>query len=287
MDLRIVTGGVDRIYVTSNGQVGIGTASPQEKLEVRGKGRFTDYSNAMKYLEVGYNGTNGMINFESDESDDALLINYFSGRDVVIGNISSGNLIANKDVQVNGKVGIGTSSPADKLHVKGNGIFEGIGETKLWAINGVLGYGFGIDANGVGHIWKDFNNPSSVMSFDGNGRVYVGDKKQVTGQHTDALFTVYGKGVFTRCIVTQVNWADYVFNENYSLKSIEEVEMYIKKHKHLPGIPDNKQIQAEGIDIGKISSLQMEKIEELYLYIIYLKKEIERLKSKINHEDEK
>jgi hypothetical protein len=59
-----------------------------------------------------------------------------------------------------------------------------------------------------------------------------------------------------------------------------EVENFIKKNNHLPGIPSAKTIEANGINVGEMQKLQMQKIEELTLYIIELKKEIEKLKAK-------
>jgi hypothetical protein len=70
---------------------------------------------------------------------------------------------------------------------------------------------------------------------------------------------------------------DYVFAKNYTLKSLDEVEDFIKKNNHLPGIPSAKTIETNGLSVGEMQKMQMEKIEELTLYIIELKKEIEKL----------
>ncbi|PVW16533.1 hypothetical protein DDV96_04605 [Marixanthomonas spongiae] len=81
------------------------------------------------------------------------------------------------------------------------------------------------------------------------------------------------------------DWADYVFENNYRLRSLSELEKYIKKNKHLPGVPSAKKLEKEGIDVGKMQAKQMEKIEELTLYVISLKKEIEVLKSKLDNDE--
>ncbi|MBI2721092.1 MAG: hypothetical protein HYX39_02840 [Bacteroidetes bacterium] len=83
-------------------------------------------------------------------------------------------------------------------------------------------------------------------------------------------------------IVTQQQWADYVFEKNYRLNNLDELESYIKEHKHLPNIPSAKEIQEQGVSIGEMSKLQMEKIEELTLYVIQLKNELELLKKQVN-----
>jgi hypothetical protein len=75
-------------------------------------------------------------------------------------------------------------------------------------------------------------------------------------------------------------WPDYVFEKGYIPKSLEAVEEYITKHKHLPGIPDAKSLETEacGLDIAYMQGLQMEKIEEIYLHLIELGKEVKELK---------
>jgi hypothetical protein len=77
-------------------------------------------------------------------------------------------------------------------------------------------------------------------------------------------------------------YTDYVFDENYELRSIREVEQYIKTHKHLPGIPSAKEAESEeGVNLGELQRKMLEKIEEMMLYIIELKNENEALKSEI------
>jgi len=89
---------------------------------------------------------------------------------------------------------------------------------------------------------------------------------------------VDGKVICTELLVRLVpNWPDYVFNKNYKLPGLHEVEDFINKYQHLPGIPSAKDLEKNGLNIGEMQKMQMEKIEELTLYIIELKKEIEKL----------
>ena len=74
-------------------------------------------------------------------------------------------------------------------------------------------------------------------------------------------------------------WPDYVFEDNYSLKSLKEVEEYIAKHKHLPGVPSAKKIEQDGLNLGDMDAMLLEKIEELTLYVIELEKELNALKN--------
>ena len=74
---------------------------------------------------------------------------------------------------------------------------------------------------------------------------------------------------------------DYVFDEEYGLKSLAEVEAYIKANSHLPNIPSAKEVETNGQDVGAMQLKLLEKIEELTLYMIELKKENQAQKDRI------
>jgi hypothetical protein len=89
-------------------------------------------------------------------------------------------------------------------------------------------------------------------------------------------------------VKTSADWADYVFDENYLLMPLNEVEQFVKQNNHLPGVPSAKTLIAEGgIDVNKMFAKQMEKIEELTLYVIELKKQNESLQQKIINIEQK
>jgi len=77
------------------------------------------------------------------------------------------------------------------------------------------------------------------------------------------------------------NAADYVFDENYDLKSLSEVESYVNEHKHLPGIPSAADMAENGMSVAAMSNMLLEKVEELTLHMIQLKKENEALKAEV------
>jgi hypothetical protein len=70
--------------------------------------------------------------------------------------------------------------------------------------------------------------------------------------------------------------------KTYELLTIEEVDKYIQKNGHLPNIPKASEVEENGLNLGEINKKLMEKVEELTLYIIQLKKEIEQIKTKVN-----
>jgi hypothetical protein len=96
--------------------------------------------------------------------------------------------------------------------------------------------------------------------------------------------SVNGKMVAEEVLVElNSTWPDYVFDSAYQLKPIEEVAAFITKNKHLPGLPSQQQMhQAGTVPLGEMNRKLLEKVEELTLYIIELKKEMELLKAKSN-----
>lgn len=81
-------------------------------------------------------------------------------------------------------------------------------------------------------------------------------------------------------VIADVPNSDDVFEQDYDLKPLEEVEAFIQEHKHLPEVPSAQTFKEEGYKVGEMDDLLLRKVEELTLYIIELKKEIEELKAK-------
>jgi hypothetical protein len=74
------------------------------------------------------------------------------------------------------------------------------------------------------------------------------------------------------------SWADFVFKPDYQLPPLNELESYINTNQHLPGVPSEAEVQKDGIDVADMNKRILQKVEELTLYIIRLKKEIDQLK---------
>ena len=74
--------------------------------------------------------------------------------------------------------------------------------------------------------------------------------------------------------------ADFVFDEDYNLLDLNEVESFIKENKHLPEIPSAEEMEASGVNMAEMNKLLLQKIEELTLYLIEKQDEIERLQNK-------
>lgn len=109
------------------------------------------------------------------------------------------------------------------------------------------------------------------MRINSNGFIGIG-----TAKPTYEL-TVKGTIGARKVKVTQETWADFVFRPDYNLPSLKEVEDHIAEHQHLPGIPSEKEVRENGVDVGDMDAKLLQKIEELTLYIIELNKKIEKL----------
>jgi hypothetical protein len=79
--------------------------------------------------------------------------------------------------------------------------------------------------------------------------------------------------------VTLTGWSDFVFDDHYNLPSLYAVESYIQKNKHLPGVPSESKVISEGINLGKMDSILLQKIEELTLHLIEMNKRLDALET--------
>lgn len=77
------------------------------------------------------------------------------------------------------------------------------------------------------------------------------------------------------------DWADFVFEEDYDLPRLREIENYIRKEGHLPGVPSTEEVRTNGVQLGEMQKLLLQKIEELTLHLIAQEKEIQSLKERL------
>ena len=78
------------------------------------------------------------------------------------------------------------------------------------------------------------------------------------------------------------NTADFVFEDNYHLRDLTEVEAFIKTNKHLPEIPSAAEMEEVGVNLAEMNKLLLMKVEELTLYSIQLEKEVKRQKAEVS-----
>ena len=137
-------------------------------------------------------------------------------------------------------------------------------------------------------IFGDFANDilklHGKVGIGGNSSVNFGNFPTTAGAVNVSNYNLFVKGgILTEevRISLQSTWADYVFNKDYNLLSLKDVESFINKNGHLPNVPSAQQVKEEGIALGEMTKIQQEKIEELTLYLIKQNKEIEELKEQV------
>ena len=125
------------------------------------------------------------------------------------------------------------------------------------------------------------NGLTSKTYNHGDGNLFVRGRIGIGTTSLQSELTVNGTITAKEVKVTLEGWPDYVFGDTYRLIPLDELKQYIEIHKSLPGVPTEKEVAANGMNVGKMQSTLLEKIEELTLYMIELKQENENLKKRI------
>ncbi|WP_350284676.1 hypothetical protein [uncultured Croceitalea sp.] len=182
-----------------------------------------------------------------------------------------------------GKVGVGTTTPYDKLEVRDGRIRISRGNDRMFLsvddVNSKSQISFGDDLNDrlafYFDFWQGTAQDKEVMSVHANGRVGIGTNLSTP----DAKLTVKGD-IHAEEVKVDLNvpGPDYVFKEGYDLKTLEEVQNHIETKGHLPNIPSAAEMEANGIELGEMNMKLLKKIEELMLYTLQQQEQIDRLK---------
>ncbi len=186
-------------------------------------------------------------------------------------------------------VNVPTPNTPMEFTVKGQQIIYGQEASLLFGgvNNTTVGWGeYGIEYNvweGGLNFWKPNGSngfKNWVLFLKDDGRVGIGTKDLTKGY----LLTVAGGINAREVLVTADAGADFVFQKGFQLKSLPEVENYVKTNKHLPDVPSAAEMQKNGLNMGEFQIKLLQKVEELTLYVIEQQKEIEALKAKVGKE---
>ncbi|WP_394200850.1 hypothetical protein [Shewanella waksmanii] len=274
------------LYVDSNGHIGVKTNAPLVDIHVKEGNTPT--------LRLEQDGSAG---FTSQSWDVAGNEAGFFIRDVTNSSnlpfrIKPGAPSNSIFVNGNGDVGLGTDAPAASLHIRNS-----ISPTALRIENPLYGDSFVVDNNG--NLGSGTLEPSANVDIENVGEVKVelndtstGDNGQwsiiaANDSNANPGFSITRHGSGTREFRIDssgnvyVNAAlvhpDYVFEKDYPLMPISELEAFINEKKHLPEIPSANNVNTSGLNLSALPQQILKKVEELTLYTIEQDKQIKHL----------
>lgn len=265
---------INALKIIPNGNIGIGTTSPREKLHVNGN----------TYVK-------GNVQLFANEGDGESGTAYLQARDksnnsnigLQLRSQNSGNFINALKISPNGNIGIGITSPTEKLEVQGN-ITTASGSNMLLK-QGTLSDNTGLYL--IGDRDDNSENEDIIFGFDGDSRESIQEKMRLTDEGYLGIGTnipsekleVLGKIKASSFVTSLQSFPDYVFNPSYTKRSLPAMEAYVNQHRHLPNMPSEKEIIETGLDIPEVVTKSVENIEEIYLHLIELEKRVKTLEA--------
>ncbi len=256
------------IYIDGGGRVGIGTSQTNENM-----------------LAVAGEITATYFHGNGSQLTDIEGINL--GNHIMTQNLLTAGHWINSDTDLNqgifidggGRVGIGTSQTNENMLAVAGDItatyFHGNGSQ----LTGIEGDNLGnhiMTQNLLtnGHWINSDTDEDQGIFIDVGGNVGIG-----TEQTDDYTLAVAGNIRANEVMIMHLDdWYDCVFEDDYELPSLADIEVYVKQNKHLPGIPSEEEVMQEGINLGEMNAILLKKVEELTLHLIKQQKEIDALK---------
>ncbi|BDW91214.1 hypothetical protein MACH07_00460 [Flagellimonas marinaquae] len=294
----------------SSGNVGIGTNTPNYELDIAGTLNATNIlvnGTPLENSSSPWTTTGSDISFTTGDVDVATL----NATEILLNGttlVSSPWIVSGNDLSyTSGNIGIGTAASGYALDVAGtinatnflvNGSPLSSGSSPWTTSGNDISYatgnvgigtaasGYALDVAGTINATNflvngaPLSSGSSPWTTSGNDISYATGNVGIGTSNTQGyMFAVAGSMVAESVKVElEGNWPDFVFEKNYTLLSLKEVEAFINKNGHLPNVPSAEEIKNNGIDLGEMDATLLQKIEELTLHSIQQQKEIESLK---------
>ncbi|MTI29636.1 shufflon system plasmid conjugative transfer pilus tip adhesin PilV [Xanthovirga aplysinae] len=284
-----VGGSGSRFLVETDGDVGIGVTAPEANLDVRKNTikfatadnkahTWLPFTNGEVYITGNADGSgDGSIHFRTYGS------NTYSEKMVIKGdgNVGIGTTTASIDLAIgdsdtglqqqgDGKLAIYTNN-TERIRIDNAG-HVGIGTSSTVIDLAIGDSDTGLQQQGDGKL-AIYTNNAERLRVDNAGNVGIG--KTIPSEKLDVAGNIKADGV----ILNVGSFPDYVFEEEYKLMPLSEVEAHIEEYKRLPKMPSEKEILQKGMNAGLVNVLLVEKVEELTLHTIQQEKEIKALKT--------
>ncbi len=246
-----------RHYFSQNGNVGIGGFSgpgiPLARLDVIGSGTTSGTNNLILRNSIG----------------DTLLRMRDDGRMGIGYNGTSYGRTMNL-----GGTGINFYTANEAAF--GGAVFPTDTSLVLWSNSGANNY----------LILQPSWGKTGIGTYSPNAKLHLNGNMLIGGTSlnpaTGYTLSIDGKMICTEARVQlTASWPDYVFADDYQLPSLESVEKYVQQNKHLPNIPAAAEVEAQGFDLGDMNRKLLEKIEQLTLHLIEIKKENKALNERL------
>jgi hypothetical protein len=280
---------VNGITLNTSNHTGLGTAEPLARLHVKGATGIDEIA-----INSGNSSESATIQFYNSvvSGGDASTKRVFmqlDDYDLKMG-ANSGNSTGSFIVRMNGtdrvfvtnagNVGIGDATPSGRLHVAGRTYLNN-GSGEALALDGTNPY-LQFYQSGVSRSFIQQIGTTLFMGVNG-GKLRLDATQIAIGSvlntADDYKLSVTGKIICEELKVKlSGSWPDYVFADNYKLPSLNDLKNFINTNKHLPNIPAAAELEKNGMEVGDMQKRMMEKIEELTLYLLELKSEIDNLK---------
>jgi hypothetical protein len=211
-----------------------------------------------------------------------------------------GDFSSNK-LTVNGYLGVGATNPTGKLEVKGN--------IKLGLPHTLTGIRNDLSVSTTWGNWMTFidaysNDTYNFHNPNNGGRLELFINDGQTNTNKFGVFTILKSGnigigtnnpgtwklavngnIRAKEVKVETGWSDFVFENNYNLPTLKEVERHIKEKGHLKDIPSAKEVAENGILLGGMNAKLLQKIEELTLYTIDQEKKLQTQENQIKEQD--
>ncbi|MCU0373922.1 MAG: hypothetical protein MUF24_01320 [Chitinophagaceae bacterium] len=302
--LALQTNGTRRFTLDANGRVGIGANAEQWtgvvniKTNLVGPALLIDMDEPEIRLRSG-NADRSKLRWDTDK----LILENNGANDIVLKTNNTDRLLINGStgtVFMEGRLGVGAPASVSKFLVDG----IGHASTETVTVNDeapLLQFRAAGDANGFVQLsGSDMRigtnagvaNARLVMRTGGSDRFYMNANGNASFLNTlsvgtPEVATGYALSVRGRIMGEEIRiqnfaaWPDYVFKQNYPLRSLQQVAAHIAEKGHLPGIPPAAEVEKNGFDVGQMEAKLLEKVEELTLYLIEANRRIEQLEQTI------
>ncbi|GAA3774456.1 hypothetical protein [Flavobacterium ginsengiterrae] len=255
-------------YIYSN--LGIGTSDPATKLQVLGAltlGSESVNANTTKIFLQNPIGKTWAISSGANMVTESSFSIY---------NWSDNQQIPYFHISSTGNVGIGTYQPNVPLTVYGVSNFFpariGSGDSRSLEISNT--------PNSTTFISNQY--PVFLKTGSGDQPLILSAARVGIGTaNPSSMLTVAGNIASREVKVTVDAGADFVFDRNYDLPTLESVDKFIKENKHLPEIASAEEMKKNGINLSEMNIKLLQKIEEMTLYLIEIKKQNDVLRKDI------